>query len=325
MSKFRFIYSGLIIAAFMLFHTQLSIDLAYAIVYGLGVVLLINIIEIFISDLRSTKILSGFIGGLIFLLISYFLTKTFETFFLNDAVKLGFNFIFGYIGIFIGYKNYYLIDYLFQKLIRKDKNYKTKITEIPKILDTSSLIDGRIYDIIASNFIESKILIPSFVLKELQNIADSHDHFRRQKGKRGLDILKKIQEQKNNEVEVVDIDFPTLNNVDDKLVEFTKQVGGKLVTTDYNLIKVAEIKSIKCMNINQLALALRQNIFPQDEINIFIQKEGKEPSQGVGYLDDGTLVVIENGRSLIGKNQDIVVTSILQSDSGRIIFGKIKQ
>ncbi|MCA1927106.1 MAG: twitching motility protein PilT [Calditerrivibrio sp.] len=325
MSKFRFIYSGLIIAAFMLFHTQLSIDLAYAIVYGLGVVLLINIIEIFISDLRSTKILSGFIGGLIFLLISYFLTKTFETFFLNDAVKLGFNFIFGYIGIFIGYKNYYLIDYLFQKLIRKDKNYKTKITEIPKILDTSSLIDGRIYDIIASNFIESKILIPSFVLKELQNIADSHDHFRRQKGKRGLDILKKIQEQKNNEVEVVDIDFPTLNNVDDKLVEFTKQVGGKLVTTDYNLIKVAEIKSIKCMNINQLALALRQTIFPQDEINIFIQKEGKEPSQGVGYLDDGTLVVIENGRSLIGKNQDIVVTSILQSDSGRIIFGKIKQ
>lgn len=325
MSKFRFIYSVVIITAFMALHGQLGIDMAYAIVYGLGVVLLINIIEIFISDLRSTKILSGFIGGLVFLLISYFLTKTFDTFFLNDAVKLGFNFIFGYIGIFIGYKNYYLIDYLFQKWSRKDKSYRTKIIEIPKILDTSSLIDGRIYDIIASNFIESKILIPSFVLKELQNIADSHDHFRRQKGKRGLDILKRIQEQKNNEVEVVDIDFPAFNNVDDKLVEFTKQVGGKLVTTDYNLIKVAEIKGIKCMNINQLALALRQTIFPQDEINIFIQKEGKEAGQGVGYLDDGTLVVIENGKSSIGKNQDIIVTSVLQSDSGRIIFGKIKQ
>lgn len=325
MSKFRFIYSVLIITAFMALHGQLGIDMAYAIVYGLGVVLLINIIEIFISDLKSTKILSGFIGGLVFLLISYFLTKTFDTFFLNDAIKLGFNFILGYIGIFIGYKNYYLIDYLFQKWIRKDKSYRTKIIEIPKILDTSSLIDGRIYDIISSNFIESKILIPSFVLKELQNIADSHDHFRRQKGKRGLDILKRIQEQKNNEVEVVDIDFPAFNSVDDKLVEFTKQVGGKLITTDYNLIKVAEIKGIKCMNINQLALALRQTIFPQDEINIFIQKEGKEVGQGVGYLDDGTLVVIENGKSSIGKNQDIVVTSVLQSDSGRIIFGKIKQ
>ncbi|MCX8083535.1 MAG: PIN domain-containing protein [Calditerrivibrio sp.] len=324
MWKFRLIYSIVIITAFIFLRDQLGIDINYAVVYGLGVILLINIIEILISDLKSTKILAGFIGGLIFLLISYFLTKTFETFFHNDAVKMGFNFVMGYIGIFIGYKNHFLIDYLFQKWSKKERSYKTKIIEIPKILDTSSIIDGRIYDIIMANFIESKLIIPSFVLKELQNIADSHDHFRRQKGKRGLDILKKIQEQKNNPVEVIDDDYTDAQSVDDKLIACAKQLNGKIITTDYNLIKVAEIHGIVCMNINQLALALRQNVFPQDELKITIQKEGKEYGQGVGYLDDGTLVVVENGKSLIGKTVDVIVSSVLQSESGRIIFTKIK-
>jgi uncharacterized protein YacL len=323
MSKFRIIYSLIIVVAFLALHSQLGIETSYAVVYGLGVVLLISIIEIFISDLRSTKILSGFVGGIIFLLISYFFIKTFETIFINDAIKLGFNFIMGYIGVFIGYKNYYLIDNLFQKISKKEK-FRTKILEIPKVLDTSTLIDGRIYDIVMSNFIESKIIVPSFVLKELQNIADSHDHFKRQKGKRGLDVLKRLQEQKINEVEIVDRDFPEFGSVDEKLIEFTKEINGKLVTTDFNLIKVAEIKGVRCMNINQLALALKQTIFPQDEIKITITKEGKEYGQGIGYLDDGTMVVVENGRQLIGETRDIVVTSVLQTESGRIIFGKVK-
>jgi len=324
MWKFRLIYSIVILTAFIFLRNQLGIDINYAVVYGLGVILLINIIEILISDLKSTKIIGGFIGGLLFLLISFLLTKAFETFFLSDPVKLGFNFIMGYIGIFIGYKNHILIDYLFQKWSRKDKGFKTKIIEIPKILDTSSIIDGRIYDIIMANFIESKIIIPSFVLKELQNIADSHDHFRRQKGKRGLDILKKIQDQKINAVEVVNDEYAEYNTVDEKLIACTKNLNGKLVTTDYNLVKVAEIHGVVCMNINQLALALRQTLFPQDEFKITIQKEGKEPGQGVGYLDDGTLVVVENGRPFIGKTVDVVVSSILQSESGRIVFVKLK-
>ncbi|MEF3254593.1 MAG: TRAM domain-containing protein [Deferribacterales bacterium] len=324
MSKFRIVYSLVILGVFLLLHTQLGIDIAYAIVYGLGVVLLISLIEVFISDLKSTKIISGFIGGLIFLLISYFLTKSFDTFFLNDALKLGFNFVLAYIGIFTGYKNYFLLDNLFSRWSKKDKPYRTKIIEIPKVLDTSSIIDGRIYDIILANFIESKIVIPSFVLKELQNVADSHDHHKRQRGKRGLEVLKKIQEQQIVPVEIYEDDFPDLKTVDEKLIELTKQINGKLITTDYNLIKVAEIRGVKCMNINQLSLALRQNLFPQDEINIFVQKEGKEQGQGVGYLDDGTLVVIENGKNLIGKNVDIVVTSVLQTETGRIIFGKVK-
>jgi len=324
MWKFRLIYSIVILTAFIFLRNQLGIDINYAVVYGLGVILLINIIEILISDLKSTKIIGGFIGGLLFLLISFLLTKAFETFFLSDPVKLGFNFIMGYIGIFIGYKNHILIDYLFQKWSRKDKGFKTKIIEIPKILDTSSIIDGRIYDIIMANFIESKIIIPSFVLKELQNIADSHDHFRRQKGKRGLDILKKIQDQKINAVEVVNDEYAEYNTVDEKLIACTKNLNGKLVTTDYNLVKVAEIHGVVCMNINQLALALRQTLFPQDEFKITIQKEGKEPGQGVGYLDDGTLVVVENGRPFIGKTVDVVVNSILQSESGRIVFVKLK-
>ncbi len=325
MWKFRLVYSIVILSAFIFLREQLGIDVNYAVVYGLGVILLINIIEILISDLKSTKILAGFIGGLIFLLISFLLTKAFETFFLSDPVKLGFNFIMGYIGIFIGYKNHGLIDYLFQKWSKKEKNFRTKILEIPKVLDTSSIIDGRIYDIIMANFIESKIVIPSFVLKELQNIADSHDHFRRQKGKRGLDILKKIQEQKINRVEVLEEEYPEYNTVDEKLIACTKHLKGKLVTTDYNLVKVAEIHGVACMNINQLALAMRQTVFPQDELKITIQKEGKEHGQGVGYLEDGTLVVVENGKQLIGKTVDLVVSSVLQTESGRIIFAKIKQ
>jgi len=294
------------------------------VVYGLGVILLINIIEILVWDLKSTRVIGGFIGGLVFLLISFLLTKTFDTFFQYDPIKLGFNFIMGYIGILLGYKNHTLVDYLMQKWSRKDKPVKTKIIEIPKVLDTSSIIDGRIYDIIMANFIESKIVIPSFVLKELQNIADSHDHFRRQKGKRGLDILKKIQEQRINEVEIVDEDFPEYNSVDEKLIAYTKKIKGKLVTTDYNLVKVADIHGVACMNINQLAIALRQTVFPQDELKITIQKEGKEQGQGVGYLEDGTLVVVENGKGFIGKTVDLIVTSVLQSESGRIIFAKIK-
>ena len=222
----------------------------------------------------------------------------------------------------VGYKNFSLIESFFSK---KQKRYsKTKYIIISKVIDTSTLIDGRIADIIDTGFIEGKIVIPTFVLKELQNIADSHDHLRRQKGRRGLDILKRIQEQKIVPVEISEEDFTNLGTVDEKLVFLAKQLEAKVITTDFNLLKVAEIQNVKTLNINQLAMALRQNVLPGDSLKITIQKEGKEYSQGVGYLDDGTMVVVENGRQLIGNTVDVLVTSLLQTESGRIIFTKLK-
>jgi uncharacterized protein YacL len=175
-----------------------------------------------------------------------------------------------------------------------------------------------------TGFVEGRIVIPTFVLKELQNIADSHDHLRRQKGRRGLDVLKKLQEQKIVPVEIINEDFTNLGTVDEKLIALTKKLKGKIITTDFNLLQVAEIQEIKALNINSLALALRQNVLPGDNLHITIQKEGKEYSQGVGYLDDGTMVVVENGRSLIGSEVDVTVSSLLQTESGRIIFTKLK-
>jgi uncharacterized protein YacL len=319
---FRIIYSLIIFGAFVFFRGQLDIDINHAVSYALGIVLAINLVELLVKDLKSFKIIVGFVGGLVFLLISYFISKVFDTVFSNEAIKLAFYFIFVYLGVLVGYKNFSLIESFFSK---KQKRYsKTKYIIISKVIDTSTLIDGRIADIIDTGFIEGKIVIPTFVLKELQNIADSHDHLRRQKGRRGLDILKRIQEQKIVPVEISEEDFTNLGTVDEKLVFLAKQLEAKVITTDFNLLKVAEIQNVKTLNINQLAMALRQNVLPGDSLKITIQKEGKEYSQGVGYLDDGTMVVVENGRQLIGNTVDVLVTSLLQTESGRIIFTKLK-
>jgi len=319
---FRIIYSIAIFIAFVLFRNQLEIDINHAISYALGIVLSINLIELFISDLKSFKVIMGFIGGFVFLIIAYFVVNAFDTVFSNEALKLGFYFLIVYLGILIGYKNYTLLENIFSKRLKRET--KTRYVVIPKIVDTSTLIDGRISDIVNTGFIEGKIVIPTFVLKELQNIADSHDHLRRQKGRRGLDVLKKLQEQKIIPIEISEEDFSNIGTVDEKLVALTKKLKGKIITTDFNLIQVSEIQDIKALNINSLALALRQNVLPGDNLHITIQKEGKEYSQGVGYLDDGTMVVVENGRTLIGSEVDVVVSSLLQTESGRIIFTKLK-
>lgn len=318
---FRIIYSLSIFGAFIFFRGQLDIDINHAVAYALGIVLAINVTELLISDLKSFKVIAGFIGGLVFLLVAYFITSVFGAVFSNESLKMGFYFIFSYLGIYTGYRNYLFLENIFTR--RNKRNTKTKYVVIPKLLDTSTIIDGRIIDIVKSGFIEGKITIPVFVLKELQNIADSHDHLRRQKGRRGLDILKRLQEQRVVPVEIIDEDF-NLGTVDDKLIELAKKLDAKVVTTDFNLIKVAEIQEVNVLNVNVLAMAMRQNLLPGDALRILVQKEGKEYSQGVGYLSDGTMVVLENGRSVIGQEVDVVVTSLLQTESGRIIFVKIK-
>jgi uncharacterized protein YacL len=191
-----------------------------------------------------------------------------------------------------------------------------------KILDTSVIIDGRIADICDSGFMDGTLVIPQFVLKELQLVADSADSMKRNRGRRGLDILQKIQKMSGVEVIVSDADFPDVREVDLKLIELARTLSGKIVTNDFNLNKVAQLRGVAVLNINELANALKPVVLPGEIMKVFILKEGKEYNQGVAYLDDGTMVVVDNARRMIGKTIDVVVTSVLQTTAGKMIFGR---
>jgi uncharacterized protein YacL len=191
-----------------------------------------------------------------------------------------------------------------------------------KILDTSVIIDGRIADICETGFADGTLVVPQFVLKELQFVADSSDALKRNRGRRGLDILQKIQKMASVDVIVSDMDFPNVREVDLKLIELARSLQGKIVTNDFNLNKVAQLRGIEVLNINELANALKPVVLPGEFMKVFILKEGKEYNQGVAYLDDGTMVVVDNARRLIGKTIDVVVTSVLQTTAGKMIFGR---
>ncbi len=196
--------------------------------------------------------------------------------------------------------------------------------EIMGILDTSVIIDGRIADICGTGFFVGDLIIPQFVLKELQMIADSSDSTKRTRGRRGLDILNRIQKQSYMNIVIDETDYPTIKEVDQKLIAMAKETGHPIITNDFNLNKVAEVHSIQVLNINQLANALKPIVLPGENIRVQIMKEGKEHGQGVAYLDDGTMVVIDNGRRHMGKNVDVTVTSVLQTTAGRMIFATVK-
>ena len=192
----------------------------------------------------------------------------------------------------------------------------------PKAIDTSAIIDGRIMDVIDANFIDSPILIPKFVLNELQNIADSSDPLRRNRGRRGLEVLDKIVQQKTIETQVITKDFPDVTEVDEKLIHLCKEQHADLITTDYNLSRVAALQGIKVLNVNQLANAVKAMFLPGERLSMHIVKEGREQGQGLAYLEDGTMVVVEDSGDLVGKTVDVIVTSNLQTNMGRMIFAK---
>jgi uncharacterized protein YacL len=191
-----------------------------------------------------------------------------------------------------------------------------------RILDTSVIIDGRIADICETGFVDGTLVVPQFVLKELQQIADSADSLRRNRGRRGLDILQRIQKMAGLDVTISDVDFPEVREVDLKLIELARSLQGKIVTNDFNLNKVAQLRGVDVLNINELANTLKPVVLPGETMKVFILKEGKEYNQGVAYLDDGTMVVVDNARSMIGKTIDVVVTSVLQTTAGKMIFGR---
>ncbi len=193
-----------------------------------------------------------------------------------------------------------------------------------RILDTSVIIDGRIADICDTGFLEGNLMVPRFVLDELQYIADSSDSMKRARGRRGLEILNRMQRSSGITIDVVDHDFPKIKGVDAKLVALAKKTGGKIVTNDFNLNKVAELQGIKILNVNELANALKPVVLPGEMMTVKIIKEGKEPGQGVAYLDDGTMIIVDNAQKHQGMTVEALVTSVLQTTAGRMIFSELK-
>ena len=192
-----------------------------------------------------------------------------------------------------------------------------------KILDTSVIIDGRIADVAETGFLGGTLIIPQFILTELQQVADSSDSSKRQRGRRGLDMLQRLRNNNSLDIQIVETDFPKIKEVDLKLIELGQQLDGVVVTNDFNLNKVSELRGVSVLNINELANALKPVVLPGEAMKVFILKEGKEYNQGVAYLDDGTMVVVDEARKLIGKSAEIAVTSVLQTTAGKMIFGKL--
>ena len=276
-------------------------------------------------QLRNTAVthmLGAFIGGAAGLLLAKGISAAMfwvdhgdqRVAFLHSFILLGFP----YLGLVIGgRKGEWLEPARLISLFRAagpERHYK--------ILDTSVIIDGRVADLCETGFMDGTLVIPQFVLKELQLVADSSDSMKRNRGRRGLDILQKIQKMSGVAVVISDVDFPEVREVDLKLIELARTLSGKIVTNDFNLNKVAQLRGVSVLNINELANALKPVVLPGEIMKVFILKEGKEYNQGVAYLDDGTMVVVDNACKLIGKTIDVVVTSVLQTTAGKMIFGR---
>lgn len=236
----------------------------------------------------------------------------------------------GYLGVNLAVKagEYVSLGNILKKNILKDQADSVPevpiVTGVPKILDTSVIIDGRIADICRTGFVEGPLIIPEFILEELRHIADSSASLKRNRGRRGLDVLNIIQKELDVEVRIVDKDFPEVQEVDVKLLKLAQVIDGTVVTNDYNLNKVAGLQGVKVLNINELANAVKPVVLPGEEMHVEVIKDGKEAGQGLAYLDDGTMIVVEGGRKLIGQEIDVLVTSVLQTAAGRMIFAKPK-
>lgn len=229
-------------------------------------------------------------------------------------------FFMGYIGLMVGAAKGEYIDLSVLGGIFSDK---AAVQQDFRILDTSVIIDGRIADVAETGFIGGTLIIPQFILTELQQVADSPDSSKRQRGRRGLDMLQRLRNNSKIDIQIVETDFPAVKEVDLKLIELGKQLDAVIVTNDFNLNKVAQLRGVMVLNINELANALKPVVLPGEAMRVFILKEGKEYNQGVAYLDDGTMVVVDNARKLIGKTADIAVTSVLQTTAGKMIFGRL--
>jgi len=299
--------------------------------FGAGLVfaIIVVIIERLLKKVSLKEIVAtlfGLVAGLVAANLLVFLSSVIIEGDKNGVVlrmiAAGSSLTLGYLGMAVAYKKRDEFEFLVSS--GNGHVMRTQSNET-KILDTNVIIDGRIVDICETGFIEGTIIIPRFVLNELQYIADSADVLRRNRGRRGLDILHRMQKSPNINVKIVEEDFLDIKEVDAKLIALAKSMEGKVVTNDFNLNQVAELQSVVVLNINELANAVKPVILPGETMTVKVIKEGKEQAQGIAYLDDGTMVVVENGRNLISQTLDVVVTSILNTAAGRMIFTKKKE
>lgn len=290
---------------------------------------IIQFVEVELQKVPAYEIALGSVGLIVGLIIAYLLSQPFYKLdipYLGVIISIVLYVIFGYLGIKVPTRNKEDFSNTIGNFKRNPGKDKTKgnCVSCPKILDTSVIIDGRIADICRTGFIEGPLVIPEFVLEELQHIADSSDALKRNRGRRGLDILNKIQKELDIEVIIHDKKFDDVKEVDSKLLKLTQLLKGKIITNDYNLNKVAEVQGLDVLNINELANAVKPVVLPGEEMVVQVIKDGKESGQGLAYLDDGTMIVVESGKKYIGETIDVLVTSVLQTSAGRMIFAKPK-
>jgi uncharacterized protein YacL len=280
----------------------------------------------YFQKIPAQNILSGVIGLIIGLIIANLLAYSLSFIpFIGNYLPIILNVALGLLGITLGLsKRTESVNFYKKNIERFKKRDKSSHSQL-KILDTSVIIDGRIADISQTDFLEGILIIPRFVLSELQAIADSSEPLKRNRGRRGLDVLNKINKIHTNKIKIISRDYTELKTVDTKLIKLAKELDAKILTNDYNLNKLAQLENVTVLNINDLANALKSIILPGEELITQIIKEGKEPGQGVAYLDDGTMIVVENGMNNIGEKVKLMVTSILQTPAGRMIFGRIKE
>ena len=293
-------------------------------ILGLLVALFVMRIEQAIRKVPLRNIFGGVVGMIVGLLIAFllayglsFVSNIMEKQQVVPWIYALLTGVMGYLGLVLGAKKIEEFNLLGCEALKEDRDIR--------ILDTSVIIDGRIADICDAGFIQGTLLVPRFVLEELQYIADSSDSIKRSRGRRGLDVLNRMQKSTGITIEVSDHDFPKIKAVDAKLVALAKKIDGKLVTNDFNLNKVAELQGVKILNVNQLANAMKPVVLPGELMNVKIIKDGKEPGQGVAYLDDGTMIIVDNAQRYQGASVIVTVTSVLQTTAGRMIFSEFKE
>jgi uncharacterized protein YacL len=295
---------------------------------GAGVLLALAILlaELRLRRTALSSLLGGAFGGTVglfaALLVTLVISRAVQVESTKSFLALLTLFAFGYLGLALGSERG---GELREMLFSRRTAEKSASKETVKLLDTSVLIDGRIADICDAQFLDGVLAVPQFVLHELQLVADSSDSLKRQRGRRGLGVLQRMQKMPQVEVRILDDDTSPAGEVDHKLVELARRIGAKIVTNDFNLNKVATVQGLSVLNVNQLANALKPAVLPGEPMRVLILREGKEPNQGVAYLEDGTMVVVDGARRMINKSADVIVTSVHQTTAGKMIFGRLDE
>ncbi len=280
-----------------------------------------------VSRMPARELLGGTIGLILGLLIATLIGSSVSTWKYGAAIVLGFSLFMGYIGLMVGIKKNEEIMSLFnRRMVTKEKPIRADIKSFcqPKLLDTSVIIDGRIADIYRTGFIDGPLILPGFILNELKHVADSSDALKKNRGRRGLDIINKLRKDFEEQIVMVEKDYEDIKEVDVKLIRLAMEMNGAILTNDFNLNKMAQVQNVLVLNINELSNAVKTVVLPGEELVVRIIKEGKESDQGIAYLEDGTMIVVEGGWEYEGVTLTVVVTSVLQTSAGRMIFAKPK-